>query len=81
MKSAIVVATSLLVIGLSGVVCGQVPEADAGTSVVAVEHKRRKIYHSPQSPGFTCWTGMWSMPDRSPSPGATRPGSPDWRYS
>lgn len=65
MKSAIVVATSLLVIGLSGVVCGQVPEADAGTSVVAVEHKRRKIYHSPQSPGFTCWTGMWSMPDRS----------------
>ena len=31
--------------------------------VVAVDHQRSKIYHSPQSPGFTCWCGAWLMPD------------------
>jgi hypothetical protein len=40
-------------------------EPDNKTSVTAVEHKRRTIYHSPQSPGFTCWTGLWAMPDKS----------------
>ena len=29
----------------------------------AVEHKRQTIYHSPQKPGYTCWTGAWLMPD------------------
>jgi hypothetical protein len=29
----------------------------------AVEHQRARIYHSPQSPGFTCWCGAWLMPD------------------
>ena len=32
---------------------------------VAVEHARRTIYHSPQTPGFTCWVGAWTMPDDS----------------
>ena len=31
----------------------------------AVEHARRTIYHSPQTPGFTSWVGAWTMPDGS----------------
>jgi len=34
-------------------------------SVTAVEYERSTIYHSPQKPGFTCWTGNWLMPDDS----------------
>jgi len=40
-------------------------ERENKTSITAVEHNRRTIYHSPQSPGFTCWTGIWAMPDKS----------------
>jgi len=29
----------------------------------AAEHRRRTIYHSPQTPGFTSWVGAWTMPD------------------
>ncbi len=32
---------------------------------IAVEHRRRTIYHSPQKPGYTCWLGGWIMPDGS----------------
>lgn len=38
--------------------------ADAG-DLVAIEHQRRTIYHSPQKPGFTSWCGAWTMPDGS----------------
>lgn len=27
------------------------------------DFRRRTIYHSPQMPGFTSWTGIWKMPD------------------
>ncbi len=27
--------------------------------------KRTFIYHSPQYPGYTCWCGLWTMPDNS----------------
>src|SRR4051794_25244278 len=27
---------------------------------------RRTVYHSPQTPGYTCWVGAWPMPDRAP---------------
>ena len=27
--------------------------------------QRKTIYHSPQTPGFTCWVGAWIMPDNS----------------
>ena len=30
---------------------------------VAVDHQRTKIYHSPQTPGFTSWCGAWLMPN------------------
>jgi hypothetical protein len=29
----------------------------------ARNHTRTTIYHSPQTPGYTCWTGAWIMPD------------------
>ncbi|MGH7140068.1 MAG: sialidase family protein [Pirellulales bacterium] len=42
----------------------------------AVEHERRTIYHSPQSPGFTCWVGAWTMPDGSLMIGFTQATGP-----
>ena len=41
------------------------PTASGEPNVKAVDHSRRTIYHSPQSPGFTCWVGTWAMPDGS----------------
>lgn len=35
------------------------------TTVSVREHSRRTIYHSPQTPGYTCWAGIWTMPDAS----------------
>jgi len=29
------------------------------------DYERRTVYHSPQTPGFTCWVGLWKMPDGS----------------
>jgi hypothetical protein len=31
----------------------------------ATDFTSKTIYHSPQSPGFTCWVGAWLMPDKS----------------
>ena len=31
--------------------------------VSVVSHARRTLYHSPQTPGYTCWSGIWRMPD------------------
>jgi hypothetical protein len=31
----------------------------------AADYDSKTIYHSPQKPGFTCWTGTWLMPDKS----------------
>ena len=33
--------------------------------LVADHYDRRTIYHSPQTPGYTCWVGAWIMPDDS----------------
>src|SRR5207247_81526 len=44
---------------------------DAKTAATKIEaprgtdFKRRTIYHSPQTPGYTCWVGAWQMPDKS----------------
>ncbi|MCZ6678661.1 MAG: sialidase family protein [Candidatus Poribacteria bacterium] len=34
-------------------------------TIYAEQYTRKTIYHSPQRPGFTCWTGAWMMPDDS----------------
>ncbi len=31
----------------------------------AVDHQRQTIYHSPQTPGYTCWAYVWRMPDET----------------
>jgi hypothetical protein len=31
----------------------------------AVDCQRQTIYHSPQTPGYTCWVHAWLMPDES----------------
>lgn len=30
--------------------------------VTALDHGRRTIYHSAQTPGYTCWAGIWRLP-------------------
>jgi len=60
-----------------------VPSARAD-EFVAVDHQRQTIYHSPQTPGFTCWVGAWTMPDgnlmvsftQATGPVAGRPQAP-----
>ena len=41
------------------------PERSEPADMVAIEHQRQTIYHSPQKPGFTSWVGAWTMPDGS----------------
>ncbi len=40
------------------------PAANAD-GFTAVDHHRQVIYHSLETPGYTCWTGAWVMPDDS----------------
>lgn len=48
--------------GLACALLGLV-RATWGDGFAAVEYQRQTIYHSPQTPGFTCWVGAWAMPD------------------
>ena len=41
------------------------PGRSEPADMVAIEHQRQTIYHSPQKPGFTSWCGAWTMPDGS----------------
>ncbi|MCC6796907.1 MAG: exo-alpha-sialidase [Candidatus Hydrogenedentes bacterium] len=52
----------LLVVSIATVVLNLIATADTFT---AVDHERKTIYHSPQTPGYTCWVGAWVMPDGS----------------
>ena len=40
-------------------------QAGEGGGFRVASYSRREIYHSLQTPGFTCWTGCWLMPDAS----------------
>ena len=40
-------------------------QASQQRNFTAKDHSRKTIYHSPQTPGFTCWVGCWIMPDKS----------------
>jgi hypothetical protein len=35
----------------------------ADEEFIAIDRQRQTIYHSPQTPGYTCWVGTWTMPD------------------
>ncbi|MBU4399440.1 MAG: glycoside hydrolase, partial [Planctomycetes bacterium] len=38
-------------------------EHPAGAEVQAVDFKQKTIYHSPETPGYTSWVGLWQLPD------------------
>jgi hypothetical protein len=40
-------------------------DSDKKLDFEAAEHQHRTIYHSPQTPGYTCWLFAWVMPDQS----------------
>ena len=35
------------------------------TKVTATDVQKFTVYHSPQTPGYTCWVGAWVMPDET----------------
>jgi len=37
----------------------------APVKVTATDVQRFTVYHSPQTPGYTCWAGAWVMPDET----------------
>ena len=39
------------------------PAIVEGMNMKAVDYSRRQIYHSPQTPGYTCWVTASVMPD------------------
>jgi hypothetical protein len=41
------------------------PSASDLPSVHGIDFRRTTLYHSPQTPGYTSWTGAWVMPDQS----------------
>src|SRR5690348_10491402 len=45
-------------------------------AVEATDYSRKTVYHSPQTPGYTCWVGAWPMPDDSLMIGFTRATGP-----
>jgi hypothetical protein len=53
------------VVGLASSIAEVGARAADSHSWRTVDHARKVIYHSPQTPGYTCWAGAWTMPDRS----------------
>ena len=54
--SASAMLTGLLQFAIAG--AGEAP-----MKVTASDVERHVVYHSPQSPGYTCWVGVWLAPD------------------
>ena len=64
-RTSIVSSTAFLLL-VSVIDCGLSAELlRSNPKVEVIGRNRRVIYRSPQKPGFTCWTGIWSMPDQS----------------
>ena len=64
MGRTVVLVGLVLVLWAGTCRAAEVSPAPAG-GVVAEQLARRTIYHSPQTPGYTCWVGAWPMPDNS----------------
>ena len=62
------ISTSIVLVGLLGQV-SQVPSRvgpiPKQRSFAVKDYSRKTIYHSPRTPGYTCWVGCWAMPDKS----------------
>ncbi len=55
------VSSEIVVITLAAFWTGGAAAGDDDFS--AIDHQRTTIYHSEQTPGYTCWVGAWTMPD------------------
>src|SRR3972149_4914501 len=53
-----------MVLGLLNVTC-RAGGAPVPSKVTATDVQRFTVYHSPQTPGYTCWAGTWVMPDET----------------
>jgi hypothetical protein len=58
MKSSIL---SVVVLTLLSAIGGQCYSAEL--KVEAISHTQRAIYHSPETPGYTAWVGLWQLPN------------------
>jgi hypothetical protein len=56
-------ANSAMLLTAALVACGA--DSPAKPTVAGRQWQRKTIYHSPQTPGYTCWVGAWQMPDKS----------------
>jgi hypothetical protein len=50
---------------LCGLLASRGESGETTREVRATDYQRRTIYHSPQTPGYTCWLNAWRMPDGS----------------
>ncbi len=57
---------SMSVLILAGLCRGSDSLSESGENLFAEQYTRKTIYHSPQTPGYTCWVGAWIMPDLLP---------------
>ena len=55
----------LLMIGVWAIALNPATQAADTVEIGAKDFVRRTVYHSPQTPGFTSWAGLWRMPDKS----------------
>ena len=55
----------VLVLASATVAMGVGTTGAGAMQVTAQDFQRRTLYHSPQTPGYTCWSGLWEMPDGS----------------
>jgi hypothetical protein len=58
MKRSIAFALVLMLLSVVGVRC-----YGAERKVEAVGFAERVVYHSPQTPGYTAWVGLWQLPN------------------
>ena len=57
-------ASSALLYALAGAGSGLAAEpSKPGVRVQAVDVEERTLYHSPETPGYTAWVGLWQLPD------------------
>ncbi len=54
---------SIGVLFVAGLCLGAEVPSTGGSVFTAERFSRKTIYHSPQTPGYTCWVGAWVMPD------------------
>ena len=69
-RQVLLVALFSVVVGVGLVVLvvgspSSEPEAQPEIRARGVDLTRHTIYRSPQRPGYTAWTGAWTMPDKS----------------